>query len=283
MSVCECACVCAVQGEEGRPSCTARRARALCVAVLPGLSLPSSPPTSSYVSVRCCLLTSPGSLNPASAIPYSFLAFLLCSQRPSSPCWCSHPCSGSIESYLGHGLGFDGLWTSALQVMPPLTELPNEFFKIKPFLPPHGVSTPPFVVCPALESSFICPTLRSLHQRGRWRCHLYPHCCLTPALPEQSLLPSCLAPPTLPSAQVLPRLSLWLRGQQPTPPWHPSGLGRCEALCVLPAAGQSRALLQGGIWRLPESDGGIHGPLAALPSRLWLALLLQRRVPKETN
>lgn len=164
-------------------------------------------------------------------------------------------------------LAFDGLWTSALQVVPPLTELPNEFFRIKPFLPPHGMSTPPSVVCPALESSFICPTPRSLHQRGRWRCHLYPHCCLTPALPEQSLLPACLAPPTLPSAQVLPRLSLWLWGQKPTPPWHPFGLrgvrlcaccqrlGRAGPFCRVAFGGSQRAMAASmGPW-LPFPPG----------------------------
>lgn len=64
---------------------------------------------------------------------------------------------------------FDGLWTSVLQVMPSLPELPNEFLKIKPFLPPCALSTLPSVLCPALESSFLCMTpwdLICLHQEG---------------------------------------------------------------------------------------------------------------------
>lgn len=194
--------------------------------------------------------------------------------------------------------------------MPLLTELPNGFFKIKPFLPPHGVSMLPSVFCPDLDSSLIYTTPLGA-----------PLCCSKEG-PGSAISPSTASGLQLSDAQlhhfpitpeqrtpaVLPpgtaHTSLWGRHResflglafthlslhcevftgsdppQPGPHLTPGGVRLC-AWCL--SAGRARSFCRGGIWRPPERGGGVCEPLAALYSCLWLALPLQRQVPEETN
>lgn len=93
-----------------------------------------------------------------SLILYSSLAFLSCSQRPSSPPQHSCLCSGSTGPCLGDGFEIfmtDGPLPSRSRSL--LQNCQMDFSKSN-LLPPHGMSTLLSVVCHDLDFSLIYTT-----------------------------------------------------------------------------------------------------------------------------
>lgn len=193
----------------------------------PALSAPSC----------CCLSTSSSRLPLGCATPYSSLAFLLCSQRPSSPFCC--PDIFRLPWVLPgpwHGL-LMGSGPLSSRSMPSLPELPNEFLKIKPFLPPCALSILPSVLCPALESGFLCmtpgPNLSA--PRGPWWGLHCPHCPLTLA---QRLAQHPLSRASCPPTRHRPHFAL-----------GPDSRSCDRCFCVLPFCfGGSSPPQPGPIW-----------------------------------